>query len=105
MPERHDERVKRSEQFGMAYLRLAKELRPGYVFTVEPGVYFIPALIDQWKKEKKFLDFVNFDLVEKYLDFGGVRIEDNVLVTEGGHRVLGRPIPKKTQDVEEAIRG
>ncbi len=77
----------------------------GFVFTVEPGVYFIPALIDQWRKEKKFPEFINYDLVAKYLDFGGVRIEDDVLVTETGHRVLGKPIPKKPLDVEEAIRG
>jgi len=101
----YDDKVKRSGQFGLAYLRLAKELRPGFVFTVEPGVYFIPALIDQWRKEKKFPEFINYDLVENYLDFGGVRIEDDVLVTETGHRVLGKPIPKKPLDVEEAIRG
>ncbi len=101
----YDDKVKRSGQFGLAYLRLAKELRPGFVFTVEPGVYFIPALIDQWRKEKKFPEFINYELVAKYLDFGGIRIEDDVLVTETGHRVLGKPIPKKPLDVEEAIRG
>jgi len=96
--------VQRSEQFGLAYLRLAKELRPGYVLTVEPGIYFIPALIDKWKKEKKFTDFINYSKLEKYRDFGGIRIEDDVLVTNVGHRVLGRPIPKKPAQVEETVR-
>lgn len=70
--------------------------------TVEPGIYFIPALIDIWKKEKKHLPFIAYDKLEGYRDFGGIRIEDNVLVTKDGSRVLGRPIPKKTAKVEEA---
>lgn len=98
----YDESVKRSEQFGLAYLRMAKELRPGYVMTVEPGIYFIPALIDKWKEEKKCIPFIAFDKLRTYRDFGGIRIEDNVLVTKDGSRVLGRPIPKKAAKVEEA---
>lgn len=97
----YDEKTKRSDQFGIAYLRLAKELQPGYVVTVEPGIYFIPALIDKWKGEKKFTQFINYDKVEEYRDFGGVRIEDNVLVTEDGHRVIGKPIPKTPEDIEK----
>jgi len=97
----YDERTKRSDQFGIAYLRLAKELQPGNVVTVEPGIYFIPALIDKWKGEKKFTGFINYDKVEEYRDFGGVRIEDNILVTESGHRVLGQPVPKTPEEVEE----
>ncbi|HEK85631.1 MAG: aminopeptidase P family protein [Candidatus Saccharicenans sp.] len=93
--------VKRSEQFGLGYLRLAKALEPGYVLTVEPGIYFIPALYEQWKKEKKFTDFINYDRAEKFLDFGGVRIEDDVLVTKEGHRVLGSKIPKKISEIEK----
>ncbi len=96
--------LKRSEQFGTAYLRLAKELEPGFVFTVEPGLYFIPKLIDLWKGEGKFKDFINYDKVETYKDFGGVRIEDDYLVTENGARLLGNPIPKEIDEVEE-IRG
>lgn len=95
--------VKRSEQFGLAYLRLAKELKPGFVLTVEPGIYFIPALIDQWKAEGKHTAFINYEKVEEYKGFGGIRIEDDVLVTETGHRVLGKPVPKEIDDVE-AIR-
>jgi Xaa-Pro aminopeptidase len=98
----YDQTVNRSQQFGLNYLRMARALEPGHVMTIEPGLYFIPALYEQWRKEKKFKDFINYDRVAKYLDFGGVRIEDDVLVTEEGHRVLGpRPgIPKKISDIE-----
>ncbi len=97
----YDENIKRSDQFGIAYLRLAKELQPGYVVTVEPGVYFIPALIDKWKGEKKFTQFINYEKVEDYREFGGVRLEDDVLVTEEGHQVIGKTIPKTPEEVEE----
>jgi Xaa-Pro aminopeptidase len=97
----YDDRTKRSDQFGIAYLRLAKELQPGYVVTVEPGIYFIPVLIDKWKGEKKFTGFINYEKVEEYRDFGGVRIEDDILVTESGHRVLGERIPKTPEEVEK----
>jgi Xaa-Pro aminopeptidase len=91
----------RSKQFGLKSLRLGKELKPGFVITIEPGIYFIPALIDIWKKENKFADFINYDEVEKYKDFGGIRIEDDVLITENSSRVLGKPIPKKVMEIEE----
>lgn len=100
----YGEKVERSQQFGLAYLRMARELKPGHVMTVEPGVYFIPALFGMWKKEKKHRDFIVYDAVEKFLDFGGVRIEDDVLVTEKGHRVLGPPIAKSVADVEKACK-
>lgn len=100
----YNDSVKRSDQFGLAYLRMARELRPGYVMTVEPGIYFIPALVEKWRKEKKHLEFIAYDKVEKFLDFGGVRLEDDVLVTEKGRRVLGPPIPKTPADVEKACR-
>ena len=100
----YNDSVKRSDQFGLAYLRMARELRPGYVMTVEPGIYFIPALVEKWRKEKKHLEFIAYDKVEKFLDFGGVRLEDDVLVTEKGRRVLGPPIPKEPADVEKACR-
>ena len=96
----YDEKTKRSDQFGLAYLRLAKELKPGYVFTCEPGIYFISELIDQWKAKKKFKNFIDYDKVEEYRNFGGIRIEDNILVTQNGYKVLGRPIPKEVDDVE-----
>ena len=100
----YDETVKRSDQFGLAYLRMAKALQPGYVITVEPGIYFVPALIDQWKAENKFIDFIDYAKVEKYKNFHGIRIEDNVLITANGHRVLGKPIPKTVDEIESLMR-
>jgi Xaa-Pro aminopeptidase len=100
----YGEKVERSAQFGLAYLRMARELKPGHVLTVEPGLYFIPALYALWRKEKKHRDFIVYDAVEKFLDFGGARIEDDVLVTERGRRVLGPPIPKTVAEVEKACR-
>ncbi|MBN1301773.1 MAG: aminopeptidase P family protein [Melioribacteraceae bacterium] len=98
----YDENTQRSGQFGLAYLRFAKVMQPGHTLTVEPGCYFIPQLIKNWKDENKHSDFINYDKIEEYLDFGGVRIEDDVLVTDNGHRVLGRHIPKTVAEVEEA---
>lgn len=99
----YNEKTKRSDQFGTAYLRLGKELNPGYVLTVEPGCYFIPALIDKFRSEGKFTDFINYDRVETYKDFGGIRIEDDVLVTENSHRILGKPIPKTVAEIEQTM--
>ncbi len=99
----YDDDIKRSEQFGTAFLRLGRKHQPGFVFTIEPGIYFIPALIDKWRNEKKFLDFINYDKVETFKDFGGIRIEDDILVTETSYRVLGTPIPKTVSDVEETM--
>jgi len=97
----YDESVQRSDEFGLKYLRLAKTLQSGYVFTIEPGIYFIPELIDMWKEENKFSEFINYDMVLDYKDFGGIRIEDDILVTEDGYRILGsNPIPKSIEEVE-----
>jgi Xaa-Pro aminopeptidase len=96
----YNEHTQRATQFGTAYLRLGKKLKPGFVLTNEPGIYFIPALIDKFRSEGKFMEFINYDKVETYKDFGGIRIEDDVLVTETGNRILGKPIPKTVADVE-----
>ncbi len=101
----YDETIRRSTQFGLAYLRFAKALQPGHVLTVEPGIYFIPALIEQWRAEKKFTDFVNYEKLAGYLKFGGCRIEDDVLITPAGKRVLGKPIPKTVKDIEKVMAG
>ena len=96
----YTDRIKRNPEFGWRSLRLGKGLEAGFVITVEPGIYFIPELIDRWKTEKKLEQFINYDMVERYKDFGGVRIEDDVLVTENGRRVLGKKIPKTIDEVE-----
>ncbi len=101
----YDDTVERSSQFGTAYLRMARELKPGFVMTVEPGIYFIPDLIDQWKAAGKYTDFINYSAVEEFRNAGGIRLEDNVLVTESGQRILGEPIPKTVEDVEGACAG
>jgi len=100
----YNDSIKRSEQFGTAYVRLGKELKPGFVLTVEPGIYFIPTLIDIWKKEGKFTEFINYDKVEEFKTFGGIRIEDDILVTDTGRRVLGTPVPKTVAEIEEIMR-
>ncbi|MCK4679420.1 MAG: aminopeptidase P family protein [Bacteroidales bacterium] len=100
----YDNEIKRSGQFGLAFLRLAKKLQPGFVLTVEPGIYFIPELIDQWKAKKKFEEFINYDKISDYMDIGGIRIEDDVLVTDSGYRVLGKPIPKTIEDIERVMQ-
>ncbi len=94
----------KSTQFGLKSLRLARELRPGFVLTTEPGIYFIPELIDQWKAAGKLTDFLNYDEIEKWRGFGGIRNEENFLITESGKRLLGRPKPKTLDEVESIRR-
>jgi Xaa-Pro aminopeptidase len=96
----YNEDVKRSDQFGTAYLRFALPYKPGHVLTIEPGCYFIPELIERWKSEGKYKDFINYSKLDKYMSIGGIRLEDNVLITEKGHKVLGKAIPKSIKEVE-----
>lgn len=100
----YDDAIQRSDQFGLAYLRLGKEHKPGYVFTIEPGCYFIPSLIGLWKGDKKHKEFINYSKAEEFIGLGGVRIEDDVLITEDGHEVLGTPIPKTIEEVEKTMK-
>lgn len=88
-------------QFGIKSLRLGRPLEPGFVLTIEPGVYFIPELIDQWKAKGHNAEFINYDKVEEYRNFGGIRNEENFLITENGYRLLGKPKPKTISEVEE----
>lgn len=95
---------KRSDQFGLHALRLARPLKPGFVVTVEPGCYFIPALIQQWLEEKRHVDFINYDAVKDFESFGGIRIEDDVLITKTGARILGPNLVKQPDAVETKAR-
>jgi Xaa-Pro aminopeptidase len=83
---------------------MGRKLQPGFVITNEPGIYFIPALIEKWKAEKINTDFINFDQLAGYLDFGGIRLEDDILVTETGSEIIGDRIPI-TPDEIEALMG
>lgn len=100
----YDDEFQRSDQFGTAYLRYAKRLEPGNVMTVEPGIYLIGALADMWKSEGKHADFINYNEFDKWRDFGGIRIEDDIVVTGNGCRVLGPSIPKKPDEVEAIVQ-
>ncbi|MFP4366324.1 MAG: M24B family metallopeptidase, partial [Bacteroidales bacterium] len=100
----YDEEIIRSGQFGLAFLRLGRRLQKNFVVTVEPGIYFIPALIDKWKSDNMFREFINYDKLEAYRDFGGIRIEDDVLVTSNGSRVLGTPIAQTITEIEEIMK-
>ncbi len=90
----------KSSQFGLKSLRLGRELEPEFVLTIEPGIYFIPELIDIWKAENRFSEFINYDKVIQYKNFGGCRNEEDFLITKDGARLLGKPIPKTIADVE-----
>jgi Xaa-Pro aminopeptidase len=90
----------KSTQFGLKSLRLGRELQPGFVVTIEPGIYFIPDLIDTWRAQGKFADFLNYDKLEEYKNFGGIRNEEDFVITKNGARLLGKPKPKSIEDVE-----
>ncbi len=96
----YNQNIVRSEQFGTAYLRLGRELLPGFVVTVEPGIYFIPQLIQKWRHERRFVKMINYTKLEDYMNFGGIRIEDNILITKENYRILGAPIPKGIDEIE-----
>ncbi len=90
----------KSKEFGLKSLRLGRDLEPGFVLTIEPGIYFIPELIDMWKADNKYSDFLNYDKIEKFRNFGGIRNEEDFLITENGYQLLGKELPKTIVDVE-----
>lgn len=96
------EEPKDTQTFGWKSLRLGRPLEEGFVVTVEPGIYIIPELIDLWQKENKLSDFVNYDKINAFRDFGGIRIEDNFLITKDGYRRLGDGLIKTANEVEAA---
>ncbi len=99
-----DDEVRPVDQFGTSSLRLGRKLQPGFVLTDEPGIYFIPPLIDKWKQEKINADFINFEKLDSYLDFGGIRLEDDLHVTANGCELLGKRVPITPEEVEETVR-
>ena len=100
-----DNEVRPSEQFGTNALRFGRRLKKGFVVTDEPGIYFISDLIDLWRKERTNADFLNFDKIDEYRNFGGIRIEDDLLITDDGCRFIGEKlIPYHADDVEEFMR-
>ncbi len=101
----YDDEVRPVDQFGTAYLRLGRKLQPGFVITNEPGIYFIPALIDKWKNEKINADFINFEKVNEYRNFGGIRLEDDILVTETGSKIIGERVPINPDEIEKIVKG
>jgi Xaa-Pro aminopeptidase len=99
----YNDTIKKGTEFGIKSLRLGKALEPGFVLTVEPGLYFIPELMDLWQSQNKFKDFINYDKLSPFRNFGGVRIEENFVITENGYQLLGDPLIKTAAEVE-AVR-
>lgn len=92
---------KETSLFGLKSLRLGRELEPGFVFTIEPGIYMIPELIDLWRSERRFESFINYAEVEKFKDFSGIRLENNYAMTQDSYQLLGKPLAINIEDVEE----
>jgi len=97
----YTDELKKSREFGWKSLRLGRALEPGFVVTIEPGLYFIPELMDRWGAEKKYADFIDYPKLEALRHFGGIRIEEDLLITADGSRLLGKPLAKTAAGVEE----
>jgi len=97
----YNKSIKQSKQFGLKSLRLGKELEEGFVITVEPGLYFNPDLINEWSAEKKFESFINYDRQENFKNVSGIRIEEDFLISTQGSQLLGKPLAKTADEIEE----
>ena len=101
----YDDDPRPLDQFGTSSLRMGRRLQEGFVITDEPGCYFIPALIDQWRAQGMHKEFLNYDKIETFKDFGGIRLEDDILIIPGGSRFLGdKRTPITVEEVEEIMR-
>lgn len=100
----YSEGMLKSKEFGLKSLRLGRELEAGFVLTVEPGLYFIPELMDMWQGQGKLRDFINYDKLDAFRNFGGARVEENFLITENGNQLLGDPLIKSVADIEGLVR-
>jgi len=102
----YNDEIKRDARFGYQSLRFGKRLEPGHVLTVEPGIYFIPQLIEKWKSEKINAEFINFDKLEDYYSFGGIRLEDDIVITSNGCRlVYEKRLPVRIEEIEQTVNG
>jgi len=102
----YDSEIQRDTLFGYRSLRFGKRLEPGHVLTVEPGIYFVPQLIEKWKAEKMHTDFICYDKLNAFYNFGGIRLEDDILITDDGCRlVYPKRLPVTTGEIEEAVKG
>ena len=100
----YDDKYKRNPQFGLKSLRLGRELEPGFVLTVEPGIYFIPDLIRKWRNDGHCSEFIDHSKLEDWYEFGGIRIEEDFHITADGAELLGDPVAKTISDVEDIRR-
>lgn len=102
----YSDTIKKRKDFGFKSLRLGKELEEGFVFTVEPGIYIVPELIDQWQAEKKLIDFINYEKINAlFRNFGGIRVEENFMITATGGKLLGKPLAKSIAAIEALRAG
>ncbi|WKN30926.1 aminopeptidase P family protein [Porifericola rhodea] len=92
--------LQKSTEFGLKSLRLGKALEPGFTITVEPGIYIIPELIDRWEADKQYTDFINYPKLQEIRNFGGIRVEDNFLITDEGSQKLGHYLPLNADEIE-----
>jgi Xaa-Pro aminopeptidase len=100
----YTEGLEKSSQFGLKSLRLGRSLEAGFVITIEPGIYFNTRLMDKWRAENRFLSFINYDLLETYREFGGLRVEDDYLITETGYKRLGPELARSVAGIEDLLQ-